>query len=300
MKRLLAASLALAMTAAAPAPPTTPAEIIAASAPSEWRRIDPARLLVMRLAGGREALIELAPDYAPNTVANIATLVRAGYFDGLAILRVQDNYVVQWGDPEAETERAKSLGSVGATLPAEFDRARAGAPAFTPLADGDVYAPEVGFSLGMPAARDASRTWLAHCYAMVGVGRAEDADSGNGAELYAVIGHSPRHLDRNVTLVGRVVRGMEHLASLPRGTGPLGFYETPEERTTIEQMRFASDLAGAPALEAMREDSASFAALQESRRNRTDAWTKRQAGKLEICNAILPVRPASEGPEKAP
>lgn len=300
MKRLLAASLALAMTAAAPAPPTTPAEIIAASAPSEWRRIDPARLLVMRLAGGREALIELAPDYAPNTVANIATLVRAGYFDGLAILRVQDNYVVQWGDPEAETERAKSLGSVGATLPAEFDRARAGAPAFTPLADGDVYAPEVGFSLGMPAARDASRTWLAHCYAMVGVGRAEDADSGNGAELYAVIGHSPRHLDRNVTLVGRVVRGMEHLASLPRGTGPLGFYETPEERTTIEQMRFASDLAGAPALEAMREDSASFAALQESRRNRTDAWTKRQAGKLEICNSILPVRPASEGPEKAP
>ena len=44
-------------------------------------------------------------------------------------------------------------------------------------------------------------------------------------ELYAVIGQSPRGLDRNITLVGRVVRGIELLSVIPRGHGAMGFYE---------------------------------------------------------------------------
>ena len=39
----------------------------------------------------------------------------------------------------------------------------------------------------------------------------------------------PRHLDKNVTLVGRVIKGMELLSSLPRGTGDLGFFENQDE-----------------------------------------------------------------------
>jgi peptidylprolyl isomerase len=57
-----------------------------------------------------------------------------------------------------------------------------------------------------------------------------------------VIGQSPRQLDRNMSMVGRVVQGMELLSVLPRGTGPLGFYEKPEQRTPIKAIRLASQV----------------------------------------------------------
>src|SRR5204862_22493 len=79
--------------------------------------------------------------------------------------------------------------------------------------DPDTYAPETGYAGDFPAARDpkAGRAWLTHCYGAVGAARGQSKDSGSGSSLYVVIGHAPRHLDRNVTLVGRVVKGMEVL-----------------------------------------------------------------------------------------
>src|SRR3546814_16666426 len=58
--------------------------------------------------------------------------------------------------------------------------------------------------------------WPVHCYGAVGVGRNMSPDTGSGAELYAVIGHAPRHLDRNIAVVGRVIIGIEHLSRLDR------------------------------------------------------------------------------------
>ena len=148
----------------------------------------------------------------------------------------------------------------------------------------------------MPAARDPAtgKAWLAHCYGMVGAGRDVASDSGNGSELYAVIGHAPRHLDRNIALVGRVVQGMEWLTSLPRGTGPLGFYEKPGQRMAIRSVRLAADVPEAERmrLEILRTDTPTFAALVESRRNRSDEWYKRPAGHIDLCNVPLPVRTA--------
>jgi peptidylprolyl isomerase len=128
---------------------------------------------------------------------------------------------------------------------------------------------------------------------MVGVGRDMPPDTGTGAELYAVIGHGPRHLDRNIALVGRVVSGMEHLSSLRRGTGDLGFYETPAERTAILSVRFASELPEAtrPRFEAMKTDRPEFAAWADARANRRDAFFLRPAGSADICNLMPPVRP---------
>jgi peptidylprolyl isomerase len=213
-------------------------ELLAATAPADWRLVDPSEMLVMDLAAGR-VVIELAAAFAPVHVANIKTLVRDGYFDGLSINRAQDNFVVQWGDPDEKSPR--SLKGARATLDAEFT-ARAFTVPFTRLPDADGYAPQVGFSAGMPAARDAEQgqAWLAHCYGMVGAGRGNEPESGNGSELYVVIGHAPRQLDRNIALVGRVVQGMEHLAVLPRGSGPLGFYERPEQRVPIRSIRLPS------------------------------------------------------------
>jgi peptidylprolyl isomerase len=285
--------------AADPAPATpkarTTAEILEKSAAPDWRVPNPEDVLYLDLASGR-VVIELAPAFAPGHVTNIRMLVRQKYFDGLSINRSQDNFVVQWGDPDGE----RSLGAARQTLPPEFTLKAPDGLAWTPLPDADGFAPEVGFSAGFPAGRDRGRgdAWLAHCYGMVGVGRGNEPESGNGAELYVVIGHAPRQLDRNIAVVGRVIRGMELLSTLPRGTGTLGFYETAAERTRIVAMRVAADLPPAERepLELLRTDTATFTALVEARRNRRDDWYQVRAGYVDLCNVPLPVRKRAASP----
>lgn len=275
-------------------------DVLDASTPDDWRRLDPENTLYLELDSGR-VVIELAPAFAPAHAANIRALARGGYWDGLSINRSHDNFVVQWGDADGEDPaKAKPLGDAKAKLPAEFTRAAEGL-AFTKLPDVDGWAPEVGFSQGIPAARDpkANLAWPAHCYATVGAGRGMEADSSNGTELYVVIGQSPRQLDRNITTVGRVVAGMERLSVLPRGTGPLGFYEKPEQRTTIRAIRLAAAVPEAEReqIEVFRTDTKAWEALVESRRNRRDDWYRHPAGHIDLCNVPVPVR-AIPAPEK--
>jgi peptidylprolyl isomerase len=218
-------------------------------------------------------------------------------------MRVQDDFVTQWGDPAAEATHPahppRSLGNARSTLAPEFVRDMAPNLPFTRLPDGDVYAPEVGFSEGFPVARDpkSGKTWLVHCYGMVGAGRDNTPDSGPGTELYAVIGQAPRQLDRNIALVGRVVKGMRYLAALPRGNGPMGFYKNPAHDTKILRVRLASALPPSERmhLEVLRTDTPTFAALVEARRNRSDAWYLHKAGRIDVCNVPLPVRKLSAG-----
>lgn len=272
----------------------TSAEILAGAKVEDWRAVAPENTLYMELPAGR-VVIELAPEFAPNTVANIKTLAREKFWDGLFIVRAQDNYVVQWGDPDAEKpEKKRRAKGVKDTLVPEFDHAMASTIPFTALPDKDVYAKETGFSRGFAAGRDAGakKTWLIHCYSAVGVGRDVAADSGNGAELYAVIGNAPRHLDRNVTIVGRVLHGMELLSTLPRGRGALGFYEKPEERIPIKSIRVAADVPEKErvALEVLRTDTRLFKELVSARRHRQEEWFHFQAGHVDACNMNVPVR----------
>ncbi|MFC5576574.1 peptidylprolyl isomerase [Lysobacter niabensis] len=271
-------------------------EILDATQPSDWRPLDPANTLYLDLASGR-VVIELAPGFAPEHVANIRTLAKEGYWNGLSINRSQDNFVVQWGDAAEDEKARKPIGGAKEKIPAEFERASKGLN-FDRLPDSDGWAPQVGFADGFPAARDpqAGKAWMAHCYGTLGAGRDVAADSSNGTELYVVTGQSPRQLDRNITTVGRVVQGIELLSVLPRGTGPLGFYEKPEQRTPIQAIRLASDVPenDRVALELLRTDSPSFTQIVEARRNRRDEWYKRPAGHIDLCNVPLPVRPAKK------
>jgi len=264
--------------------------VLDSSPPGDWRALDPESTLYLELPSGR-VVIELAPDYAPANVAAIRKLVRDRYFDGSVVLRVQDNYVVQWARPETDP-KAKAM--AGVKLKPEFSRPIDRKIEFTRLEYPDTYAPEVGFSRGFPVARDAKRgeTWLVHCYGSVGVGRDNDADSGNGSELYAVIGQSPRNLDRNITLVGRVVQGIERFSVLPRGTQAMGFYAKESEFVPIRSVRLAADLPPGERLdlEVLRTDSATFKAYVESRANRKEAWFKEPVGRIGVCNVPLPVR----------
>ncbi|MFM2043863.1 MAG: hypothetical protein RLY86_2439 [Pseudomonadota bacterium] len=277
----------------------TVSSVIAASGPGDWRGLVAEDTLVMRLAGDRVVVIELAPAFAPAHAANIRTLVREGYFNGLAVVRVQDNYVAQWGDPaEDGSPEVRPLGSAKSALAPEFHAKAAAVPAFTPIPGPDAYAPEVGFVNSFPAARNplTGQVWLTHCYASVGVARGAP-DSGSGAGLYAVIGHAPRHLDRNITLVGRVVQGIEHLSALPRGTGRLGFYEQAGQRTPILSVQVAADLTEAerPRLQVMRTDTAVWAEYVEARRNRRDDWFFEPQNGSDVCNTLPIIRPVPAG-----
>jgi len=296
--------LALALAACAssrPRPaPTTPyrgmGEILQASAAADWRPLRAEDAVVLELPGGR-VVLELAPEFAPRHAANVKALVRGGYLDGLAILRSQDGFVVQWGDPDGDDPAKARPFPPGAEkkLPAEFTRPAAGL-SFRRLPDPDGFAPEVGFVEGFPVARDPATgaAWLAHCYGAVGAGRGEEADSSTGAELYVVIGQAPRQLDRNITVVGRVVQGMEVLSVIPRGPPPMGFFEKPEQRVPIRSAHVVSDLPAAerPRLEILRTETATFDALVESRRNRRDPWYKVPAGHIDLCGVPVPVRAA--------
>jgi peptidylprolyl isomerase len=266
------------------------AEILQAAPAADWRAIEPENTLYLEIPSGR-VVIELAPAYAPVNVAAVRKLVREGYFDGSAIIRSQDNYVVQWARAE-DDPRAKAMAAV--KLKPEFWRVMDGGLPFTKLGYVDTYAPEVGFSAGFPVARDprSRETWLVHCYGSVGVGRDNAADSGNGAELYAVIGQSPRNLDRNITLVGRVVQGIEKLSVMPRGSGPMGFYEKPAQWTPIASTRVAADVPAAERVElqALRTESATFKTVVATRASRKEEWFREPVGKIGVCNVPLPVR----------
>ena len=158
----------------------------------------------------------------------------------------------------------------------------------------DPYADFPGFAAGWPIA-GSNGVWPLHCYGAVGVGRNMSPDTGSGAELYAVIGHAPRHLDRNIAVVGRVISGIEHLSSLPRGTGPLGFYEDAAERVAITSIRIATELPAAqqPRFEYLSTESESFARYADARANRRDPFFIRPAGGADICNIPVPVRPVA-------
>jgi len=267
----------------------TTASVMAALEHSDWRQPDPANLLYMQLPQG-VVVMELAPEFAPENVANIKTLVGEKYFDGLAIIRSQDNYVVQWGDP-AEEDMARSLGSAAASAPPEFFR-YVDDIEITTINSRDAYADVVGFADGFPIGSDGERVWLTHCYGMVGVARGNESGSGNGSSLYVITGHAPRHLDRNITLAGRVLSGIEYLTTLPRGTGPLGFYESADELTPIISSRMGDDVAADDRvnIEIMRTDTEAFADYVKSRTFRHEEWFVDPTGRIEICNINPPVR----------
>ena len=268
-------------------------EIIAAAPDSAWRTPDPANLLYMELKSGR-AIIELAPAFAPEHVDNIRTLAREHFWDGTSIYRSQDNFVVQFGDADGDDPaKARPLGTAKKHLPAEFHRKAAGL-SFDRLPDPDGWAAQTGFVGGFPAARNpkSGTAWLAHCYGTVGAGRSNAPDSSIGTELYVAIGQSPRQLDDNITVVGRVLQGMELLSTIPRGPPPLGFYENAAERTLIEAVRLASEVPEAERtpLQVLRTDTPAFRDATEARRNRVDDFYKRPAGHIDLCNVPVPVR----------
>lgn len=281
----------------APAQRVAAGDVLKATTAADWREPSVAHTLYMDLPRGR-VVIELAPNFAPLHVQNILDLVDDGYFKSSAVLRVHENYVVQWGAPEDEdAKQVKGLKKAKAEIAdGELYVKPSAATRITSIADGDAFAPVAGMSGGFPAAADpkAGQTWLTHCYSMVGIGRGEAANSGNGSSMYVVIGHAPRNLDRNVAVVGRVLQGMELLTSLPRGTAELGFYAEPSQQVPI-QIRRAADVPEAERtpLEVLRTEGQAYQRWLQARRYPASTWYVQDPGRVDLCAALPPVRKKS-------
>ena len=315
-----AALLTLPVTALAQgaAEPPTPASVVAAAPASAWKPIDPADLLVMDLAPdasgkARRVVIQLIPPpFSEGWTSNIRKLAQAHWWDGTSVYRVVDNWVAQWGDvdetkplpgglrvvPEAEYVASfdiEGAGKVAAAVRAEvarmsdaFDRWRIGDEALPRTGS---YAGLESFVEGWPFASADTHAWPVHCYGSVGVAR-DIETTGTGSELYVVIGHAPRQLDRNIAVVGRVIEGIEHLSTLPRGKGEAGVYDDPALRVPIVSVRPGEELADVerPRFEYLASESASFADYVQVRANRHDAFYTVPAGGIDICNVQVPIR----------
>jgi len=289
----LAAAGAAAHLAAGATPPSklpTPNDIVASDPASAWKTIPADDLLVIDLANGGRVVIQLAPAFAPVHVGNIKALSRSGYWNGASVYRVQDNYVAQWGLNESNKPWPEG---VNPKPPAEYVRPIKGL-SLRPLGNADQYAPAAGFVNGWPVGYSPKAGWatLAHCYGSVGVGRDLAPDTGTGGELYAVIGHGPRQLDRNIALVGRVIDGIDRFSTLARGTEALGFYKDKAQYVPIARIRLASNMpvTGRPAYEVMDTSSPTFARYLKLRANRHDAFYEVPAGGVDLCNVQVPVR----------
>ena len=286
----LIAAAALVQAAPAAAPKVLSAQdILDTAPPTAWTEIPAADLLRLRLAGGRDVYIQLASQFTPVHVANVKGLARGGYWKDATVYRVQDNFVAQWGIDE--TKRALPAGVV-ALPPAEYERDAKGLK-ITPLKQPDPYADKAGFLAGWPVSVRHDKAALAHCYGTVGVARDEAPDTGMGGELYAIIGQPPRRLDRNLAVVGRVVEGIEHLSSLPRGPmADRGRYGTAVKPVPIESVALVADL---PAAERVRfehfsTDAPDFAAYLTKKTADTNAFYVVPAGGVDLCSAPVPVR----------
>lgn len=301
----------------------SPNAIVDAAPASEWVAIAPSDLLVMDLAPDaagepRRVVIQLMPaPFSQGWIGNIRKLAAAKFWDGTSINRVQDNYVVQWGDagydnPESGETEQKALPEGLETVPesdyvtqmtddmittgiAAHIVSQASNDDYFPTNGTDPYINETSFMAGWPFGFADEGVAPIHCYAMVGVGRNLSPNTGSGAELYTVIGHAPRHLDRNIAVVGRIIEGIEHLSSLPRGKGQLGFYADASKRVPITSIRLggALDEGTAPAFEYLDTNSEVFAKYADARANRRDPFFIKPAGGADICNIPVPVRRVS-------
>jgi len=267
-----------------------------------WNPLEPDNTVYLELQEGT-VVIELNPLFAPKTVEHFKKLVEMQHYRGSSFYRVIDGFVAQGGD-ESDLDSNPDT----KTLEAEFeiywplkpeDKELAKdwqPPSWTEVQEEDMFAPYTGFIDGFAAGRDekkAGKAWLTHCPGIVAMARNEDPDS-SSTDFYIVIGQAPRYLDRNLTVFGRVVWGMDVVQRIKRGPAlDNGIIEEDLNRSWIKGMSLASSLETGERMNVYVADTNSkeFKNRLKERRNRKNKFFHHKPPKvLDICQVQVPAR----------
>jgi peptidylprolyl isomerase len=267
-----------------------------------WNLLDPDNTVYLQMQEGT-VVIELNPSFAPKTVGYFKQLLEEQFYRGLSFYRVIDGFVAQGGD-ESDidgnplTKTLKAEFEIDWPLkPKDKETAKNWVPmSWTPVQAEDMFASYTGFIDGFPAARNekkAGKVWLTHCPGTVAMARNDDPDS-SATDFYIVIGQAPRYLDRNLTVFGRVVWGMDVVQRIKRGpVRENGIIENDLDRSRIKRMKLASSLKQDELLDIWVADTngTGFKKYLKERRNRTHKWFHHKPPRvLDICQVPVPVR----------
>ena len=253
------AALALAFCVIVPATvqcaPATPAAPAApAYAPTDWKQLDPAHLMVIDTSKGR-VVVELVPAVAPEHVAQVEALTRKGYYDGLKFFRVIDDFMAQTGD-KANNGAGKSEEPI---LKGTFSFRRGPDMPFTGVGNG--HGGAFGFVGPMPVASQPDdlmgltadgkvKAYGLFCPGIAGMARTGDPDS--ASTQFFLMRQAFPTLDGQYTPWGRVVAGLEVVRAIAVG-------EPPANPDTMLKVHMASDMPAADRPKVWRVDTASAA-----------------------------------------
>ena len=267
-----------------------------------WNPLDADNTVYLELQEGT-VVIQLNPVFAPKTVEHFKQLIADQFYAGTSFYRVIDGFVAQAGDG-SDIDGSEAAAPLKAEFeidwplkPADEEEAKNWTPmSWTPVQSNDLFAAYTGFIDGFPAARDddkAGKVWLTHCPGTVAMARNDDPDSG-ATDFYIVIGQAPRYLDRNLTVFGRVVWGMDVVQRIKRGPAlKNGIIEADLERTWIKQARLASALDQAQRLDVYVADTNSpgFLQMLKDRRERSQKFFHYKPPEvLDVCQVPVPAR----------
>jgi peptidylprolyl isomerase len=267
------------------------ATVFALSAAAEedmrWREVPIENVVYLELQDG-VIVLELNPAFAPKTVERFKQLVKDDFYRGLSFYRVIEGFVAQGGD-----ESDVGIPNTQPTIEGEFEIERNDDLPWVTVEKQDFYQAETGFVDGFAAARDDQHEWLTHCPGIIAMARGNEADSAR-TDFYIVIGQAPRYLDRNLTVFGRVIHGMDVVQRIRRGpTERNGIIEDDLERSRIVRARMAADIEPEErnTFYVMDTNSKAFAGYMEARRNRTDPFFHHSPPRvLDVCQVPLATR----------
>ena len=152
--------------------------------------------MILKLKNG-EVKIELFPDVAPNHVKRFKTLANSNKYDGVVFHRVIDGFMAQTGDIE-----------FGNSTNTKFDLNKAGT--------GSSDLPDLKSEFSD----------LPHEKGTLSMARSSNPNSANSQ--FFICFESVPHLDRQYTIFGKVVSGMEFVDSIKRGEGSSGSVSNPD------------------------------------------------------------------------
>lgn len=266
--------------------PLIVSEVMEQANDNDWREVDNRNVLKITLPTG-VSYIELNSQLAPKHTANIKALAKQGFYQGLSVYRFVEGFVAQGGDSSGKKTSSFEVKPV----PAEFYLATSQPLPITVIDRQDGYAPITGFLNGFAVAQNKqqTQTWQVHCPSVFAMARNNEIDSAS-TEFYVTIGNSQRYLDRNITVFGRVLEGIEHFNLLARHP------ENNEVFNPITDVQLLSDISDTDnsKFRVMKTNSNVFKNLIQARKNRTESWFVESANYIDVCAMPIPTERASK------